>query len=56
MNLHRDIGIETVTGIITRPASSHENRLQNHINSEVSRLLSVQNIPRRLKPFELVKQ
>jgi hypothetical protein len=58
-DLHRDLGIETVTGIITRPASSHKKRLQKHINSEVSRLLNVQNIPRRLKrkkPFELAKQ
>jgi hypothetical protein len=38
---------------------SHKKRFQNHINSEVFRLLSVQNIPRRLKrkkPFELVIQ
>jgi hypothetical protein len=58
-DLHRDLRIETVTGIITRLASSHKKRLQNHINSEVSRLLNEQNIPRRLKrknPFELVKQ
>jgi hypothetical protein len=34
-------------------------RLQNHMNGDVSRLLNVQNIPRRLKrkkPFELAKQ
>jgi hypothetical protein len=58
-DLHRDLGIETVTDIITRLPSSHKKRLQNHINSEVSRLLNVQNISRRLKrkkPFELVKQ
>jgi hypothetical protein len=58
-DLHRDLGIETVTDIITRLASSHKKRLQNHINIEVSRLLNVQNIPRRLKwkkPFELVEQ
>jgi hypothetical protein len=58
-DLLRDLGIETVTDIITRLASSHKKRLENHINSEVSRLLSVQNIPRQLKqktPFELVKQ
>jgi hypothetical protein len=48
-DLHRDLGIETVTDIITRLASSRKKRLQNHINSEVSRLLKVQNIPRRLK-------
>jgi hypothetical protein len=58
-DLHRDLRIETVTDIITSLASSHKRRLQNHINSEVPRLLNVQNIPRRLKrkkPFELVKQ
>jgi hypothetical protein len=55
-DLHRDLGIETVADIITRLASSHKKSLQNHINSEVSRLFNVQNIPRRLKrkkPFEL---
>jgi hypothetical protein len=55
----RDLRIETVTGIITRLASSHKKRFENHINSEVSKLLNVQNIPRRLKrkkPFKLVKQ
>jgi hypothetical protein len=58
-DLHWDLRIETVTDIVTRLASSHKKRLQNHINSEVSRFLNVQNIPRRLKrkkPFELVKQ
>jgi hypothetical protein len=58
-DLHQDLGIETVTDIITRLASSHKKKLQNHINSEVSRLLNVQNNPRRLKrkkPFQLVKQ
>jgi hypothetical protein len=58
-DLHRDLGIETVTDINTRLAVSHKKRLLNHINSEVSRLLNVQNIPRRLKrkkSFELVKQ
>jgi hypothetical protein len=58
-DLHRNVGIETVTDIITRLASSHKKRLQNNINSEESRLLNVQNIRRRLKrkkPFELVKQ
>jgi hypothetical protein len=57
--LNRDLGIETVTDIITRLYSSHKKRLQNHITSEMSRLLDGQNIPRRLKrkkPFELVKQ
>jgi hypothetical protein len=58
-DLHQDLGIETVTDIITRLASSHKKKLRSHINSEVSRLLNVQNIPRRLKrrkQLELVKQ
>jgi hypothetical protein len=57
-DFHRDLGIETVTDIITRLASSDKKRLQNHIDSEVTRLLNVQNIPRRLKrkkPYELVR-
>jgi hypothetical protein len=49
-DLHRDLRIETVTDIITRLASSHKKRLQNHFNSQVSRLL------KRKQPFELVKQ
>jgi uncharacterized protein YeeX (DUF496 family) len=56
-NDHRDLGIETVTDIITKFAKSHEKRLQDHINTEASRLLNVNNITRRLKlkkPFELV--
>jgi uncharacterized protein YeeX (DUF496 family) len=54
---HRDLGIETVTDIIAKFAKSLEKRLQDHINIEVSRLLKVNNITRRLKrkkPFELV--
>jgi uncharacterized protein YeeX (DUF496 family) len=54
-DLHRDLGIETVTDIIAKVAKSHEKRLQDHINIEASRLLN--NITRRLKrkkPFELV--
>jgi hypothetical protein len=56
-DLHRDIGIETVTDIIAKFANSQEKRLQNHINIEGSRLLNVNNITRRLKrekSFELV--
>jgi uncharacterized protein YeeX (DUF496 family) len=56
-DLHRDIGIETVTDIIAMFAKSHEKRLQDHISIEASRLLNVNNITRRLKrkkPFELV--
>jgi uncharacterized protein YeeX (DUF496 family) len=55
--LHRDLGIETVTDIIAKFAKSHEKRLQDHINIEASRLLNVNNITGRLKRkkrFELV--
>jgi hypothetical protein len=48
-HLHRDLGIEEVTYIITKLANSHEKKLQNHINTEVSRLLNVNNITKRLK-------
>jgi hypothetical protein len=56
-DLHRDLGIETVTDIIARFAKSHEKRLQDHINIEAYRILNVNNNTRRLKrkkPFELV--
>jgi uncharacterized protein YeeX (DUF496 family) len=58
-DLHRDFGIETITDIIAKFAKSHENRLQDHINIEASRLLNVNNITRRLKrkkPFELARR
>jgi uncharacterized protein YeeX (DUF496 family) len=57
-DLHRDLGIETVTDIIAKFAKCHEKRLQDHINIETSRLPNVNNITRRLKrkkPFELVR-
>jgi len=57
-DLHRDLQMELVADIIARFANSHQLRLQNHINIEVSRLLDVRNITRRLKrtkPFELSK-
>jgi hypothetical protein len=56
-DLDRDLGIETVTDIIAKFAKSHEERLQDHINIEASRLLNVNIITRRQKrkkPFELV--
>jgi uncharacterized protein YeeX (DUF496 family) len=56
-DLHRDLGIETVTDIIAKFTKSHEKRLQDHMNIEASRLLNVNNITRQLKwkkPFELV--
>jgi hypothetical protein len=56
-DLHRDLGVETVTGIIAKFAKSHGKRRQDHINIKASRLLNVNNITRRLKrkkPFELV--
>jgi hypothetical protein len=52
---HLDLKLETVADI-AKFASSHEMRLQNHINIEAFRVLNV-NITRRLKrnkPFELV--
>jgi hypothetical protein len=45
-DLHRDLGIKTVTDIIAESAKSHEKRLQDHINIEASRLLNVNNITR----------
>jgi hypothetical protein len=45
-DLHRDLRIETVTDIITNSVSSHEKRLQDHINIEASRLLNVNNTTR----------
>jgi hypothetical protein len=48
-----------ITDIIAKFAKSHENRLQDHIYIEASRLLNVNNITRRLKwkePFELVRR
>jgi hypothetical protein len=48
-DLHRDLGIETVADIIAKFANSHAKRLQNRTNIEVSRLLIVNNITRRLK-------
>jgi hypothetical protein len=56
-DLHRDLGIETVTDIIAKFAKSHEKGLQNHITIEASGLLNVNNITRQLKrkkPFEPV--
>jgi uncharacterized protein YeeX (DUF496 family) len=56
-DLHRDLGIKTVTDIIAKFAKSLEKRLQDHVNIEASRLLNVKNITRRLKrkkPFEVV--
>jgi hypothetical protein len=54
-DLHRDLGIETVTDITAKFANSREKRLQDHINIEASRLFNVNNITRQLKrkkPFE----
>jgi hypothetical protein len=45
-DLHRDLGIKTVTDIIAKFAKSHEKRLQDHINIEASRLLNMNNITR----------
>jgi uncharacterized protein YeeX (DUF496 family) len=58
-DLHRDLGIETITDIIAKFDKSHEKRLQDHIIFEASRLLNVNNITKRLKrkkPFELFRR
>jgi uncharacterized protein YeeX (DUF496 family) len=58
-DLHRGLGIETVTNFVSEFGNSHEKRLQNHINIEASILLNAKNITRRLKrkkPFELVRR
>jgi hypothetical protein len=49
IDLHHDLGIETGTDIIIEFASSHEKRLQNHINIKASRLLKVNNITTQLR-------
>jgi hypothetical protein len=48
-DLHRDLGIDTVTDTIAKFANSDEKRLQNYINTEAPRLLNMNNITRRLK-------
>jgi hypothetical protein len=42
-DLHRDLGIETVTDIIANFASSREKRPQNDTNIKAPRLLNVNN-------------
>jgi hypothetical protein len=44
-DLHRDLGIETVTDTIVKFAKSHDKRLQDDINIEASRLLNVKISP-----------
>jgi hypothetical protein len=46
-DLHRDLGIETLTVIVAKFANSREKILKNHINIEASRILNVNNIKRR---------
>jgi uncharacterized protein YeeX (DUF496 family) len=58
-DLHRDLGIESITDIIPKFANSQEKKLQDHINIEASRHVNVNNITRRLKrkkPFEVVRR
>jgi hypothetical protein len=43
-DLHRDLRIEMVIDITIKFANSHEKILQNHINTEASRLLNMNNI------------
>jgi hypothetical protein len=55
---HYDLKTEMVTDIIAKFAKSHGKRLQNHINTQASRLLNAKNITRRFKQktsFELVR-
>jgi hypothetical protein len=57
-DLHRDLGIEMVTNIIDKFANCRKKRLQDHINIEAPRLLTMNNTTRRLKrkkPFEPVR-
>ncbi len=56
-DLHRELGIDTVTETIRKYAKSHEDRLHRHVNVEVIELLDNTELVRRLrrvKPFELV--
>ena len=56
-NLHKDLNVETVNEVIKKQARSHEQRLQQHPNSEVLQLLDTTSVNRRLKrtkPFDLI--
>lgn len=54
-DLHRDLGVETVTEEASRYARKHEERLRNHPNVEANKLLhhSTNRRLKRKKPFEL---
>lgn len=56
-DLHRDLNMDTVAIEIKRFAQGHEQRLQQNVNEEASKLLDNAGLYRRLKrtkPFELV--
>lgn len=55
-DLHRDLGMATVTSEIQRFAIKHEERLHHHVNVEAIQLLDVHGMRRlkRKKPHELV--
>ena len=58
-DLHRDLGMETVSDTIRKLAIAHQTRLQEHVNEEIVHLLDVDNLIRTLKrrkPNDLVGQ
>ena len=55
-DLHRDLGVETVSETIKKLSAAHQTRLQGHVNEEALQLLNVDTQTRRLKrikPHEL---
>lgn len=57
-DIHRDLNVDSVSEVIKKIASKHEQRLHDHVNVEAVQLLDNSEIIRRLKrtkPFELVK-
>ena len=55
-DIHRDLGMETVSQFITKVATNYEKRLHHHPNIEAIQLLDNSNEYRRLKrvkPWEL---
>lgn len=58
VNLHRDLGVESVNEMIHKAAAAHHQKLEDHINIEAVQLLDVSDHVRRLKrikPYELLK-
>lgn len=55
-DLHREFRVETVNEIISKYSTSHQHRIQLHVNEEVTRLANSQADYRRLKrkkPYDL---